>query len=564
MSDQAMNKRDLSNPALSDRALSNSPATGASPPPLLSGPDIQPQEVHALLDSPHEWAFLDVREEGAFDRGHPFWAVNAPFSHLESRMPRLVPRKGTPLVLMDDADDGLARRAAQRLGQWGHHPVAVMQGGLKGWRDAGLPIYEGVHVPSKAFGEFVEHHEGTPSIDVKQLKDWQAQGRDMLVLDCRPFDEFQQSSLPGSTNCPGVDLVARVFSLVKSEDTTVVVHCAGRTRGIIGAQTLINAGLPNPVVTLRNGMADWVLAGGTLAKGNSRVAPPATPQGLLRALQAADQIAARFEVRTIDATQLQTLQADPDRTLYLLDVRTPEEFDSGHLVGSHSAPGGQLIQTLDAFVGTRGARVVLCDDTGVRARVAASWLVQMGWQEVFVLEQGLSTPGLVLARGTARDEDEPAPEIDILALRQGLEQGDKVLLDLSDSLQFGKQHIPGAWFAVRARLAEALTRVPAHHQLVLTCPDGRFARRSLADAQALSAVPVVVLKGGNAAWAQAGWPMAKGRHPLTTTNDDVWYSPIDRPDPIAAIHAYLDWEIGLAERLNQERGVQFKAMPRAG
>ncbi|MFZ9408316.1 MAG: rhodanese-like domain-containing protein, partial [Burkholderiaceae bacterium] len=488
MSDQAMNNRDVS----------STPATGASPPPLLSGPDIRPQEVHALLDSPHEWAFLDVREEGVFDRGHPFWAVNAPFSHLESRMPRLVPRKGTPLVLMDDADDGLARRAAQRLGQWGHHPIAVMQGGLKGWRDAGLPIYEGVHVPSKAFGEFVEHHEGTPSIDVKQLKDWQAQGRDMLVLDCRPFDEFQQSSLPGSTNCPGVDLVARTFSLVQSEDTTVVVHCAGRTRGIIGAQSLINAGLPNPVVTLRNGMADWVLAGGTLAKGNSRVAPPATPQGLLRALQAADQIAARFEVRTIDATQLQTLQADPDRTLYLLDVRTPEEFDSGHLVGSHSAPGGQLIQTLDAFVGTRGARVVLCDDTGVRARVAASWLVQMGWQEVFVLEQGLSTPGLVLARGTARDEDEPAPEIDILALRQGLEQGDKVLLDLSDSLQFGKQHIPGAWFAVRARLAEALTRVPAHHQLVLTCPDGRFAMRSLADAQALSAVPVVVLKGGNA------------------------------------------------------------------
>lgn len=117
---------------------------------------------------------------------------------------------------------------------------------------------------------------------------------------------------------------------------------------------------------------------------------------------------------------------------------------------------------------------------------------------------------------------------------------------------------------MRARLAEALTRVPAHHQLVLTCPDGRFAKRSLADAQALSAVPVVVLKGGNAAWAQAGWPMATGRHPLTTTNDDVWYSPIDRPDPIAAIHAYLDWEIGLAERLNQERGVQFKAIPRAG
>ena len=536
---------------------------------VLSSP-ISPQEVHALLDSPEEWAFLDVREEGAFDEGHPFWAVNAPLSHLETVMPRLVPRKSTPLVLMDNADDGLAQRAAVRLGQWGYGPIAVMQGGLQGWRDAGLSVYSGVHVPSKAFGEFVEHHEGTPSIDVHQLKDWVDQGHDMLLLDCRPFDEFQQSSLPGSMNCPGVDLVARAFDLVHSDRTTVVVHCAGRTRGIIGAQSLINAGLANPVVTLRNGMADWLLKGESLAKGNRLVAPPATPQGTRRAFQAADYVARRFGVQTIDSQQLQALQAEPHRTLYLFDVRTPEEFEAGHLAGSLSAPGGQLVQTLDAFVGTRGARIVLCDDTGVRARITASWLLQMGCKDVYVFESGVNTPGLPLERGTSpppawgmedSDLSTTAPQVDILALRQGLEQGDVVLLDLSDSLAFSRQHIPGAWFAVRARLAEALACVPAHRQLVLTCPDGRFAQRAHADAQALSPGPVAVLKGGNAAWCQAGWPMESGRHRFTTTPDDIWYSPIDRPDPIAAIHAYLDWEIGLAHRLSLERGVDFRYIP---
>ncbi|MEI6028487.1 MAG: rhodanese-like domain-containing protein [Betaproteobacteria bacterium] len=530
-------------------------------------PKKSPQDVHALLDSSDEWAFLDVREQGAFDEGHPFWAVNAPASHLESEMPRLVPRKGTLLVLMDDSDGGLARQAAERLSGWGYDDIAVMRGGLQAWREAGLPVYAGIHVPSKAFGEFVEHHEGTPSIDVQQFKDWVAQGRDMLVLDCRPFEEFQASSLPSSMNCPGVDLVSRIFDLVQQGSTTLVVHCAGRTRGIIGAQSLINAGIANPVVTLRNGMADWVLSGEALAKGNRKVAPPPTPQGTDRALQAAERLNRRFGVRTIDAPQLQRLQADPARTLYLFDVRTPEEYEAGHLADAQSAPGGQLVQTLDAFVGTRGSRIVLCDDTGVRARVAASWLVQMGWKDVFVLEHGWGAAWLRLERGPSAepmiDETSAAPAltIDILELRQGLERGDVVLLDLTNSLQFSRQHIPGAWFAVRARMREALSRVPPHRLLVLTCPDGKFAGRAHADAQALSAVPVAVLKGGNAAWSLAGWPMTSGRDQLTTTTDDIWYSPIDRPDPMAAIHAYLDWEIGLVDRLSQERGVQFQHIP---
>ena len=74
-------------------------------------------------------------------------------------------------------------------------------------------------------------------------------------------------------------------------------------------------------------------------------------------------------------------------------------------------------------------------------------------------------------------------------------------------------------------------------------------------------MPVAVLKGGNAAWSLAGWPMTSGRDKLTTATDDIWYSPIDRPDPMAAIHAYLAWEIGLVDRPNQERGVQFRHIP---
>ncbi len=78
---------------------------------------------------------------------------------------------------------------------------------------------------------------------------------------------------------------------------------------------------------------------------------------------------------------------DKSRTLYRFDVRSPEEYAAGHSAGFISAPGGQLVQANDEWIGVRGARLVLFDDDGVRARMTASWLVQMGW-DALVLEAG--------------------------------------------------------------------------------------------------------------------------------------------------------------------------------
>jgi len=516
-----------------------------------------------MLDSDVEWAFLDVREEGAFDTGHPFWAVNVPLSHLESRIPRLVPRLATHLVVLDDADDGLARRAAKRLSEMGYSDIHVLQEGLAGWRNAGLPTHAGIYVPSKAFGEYVEHHYKTPSISVERLKVALEQSEDMVVIDCRPFDEFTTSSLPGSINCPGVELITRVYGLLENENTTVVVHCAGRTRGIIGAQTLISAGLRNPVVTVRNGMAGWLLSGQPLAQGGSKVAPAPTLESLQKASEAALRLTDGVELRTIDAIQFREWREDKSRTLYVLDVRTPQEYAAGHLPESRSAPGGQLLQALDTFVGTRNSRIVLVDDNGIRARVAGFWLKQMGWEDVAILEAASTVElhRLVSPREDSPTVQEPpgprVSEITVLQLHRLMAEGKVTVLDFSDSLKFGKGHIPGAWFAVRARIAEALSKIPTGLQLVLTSEDGNLASWAYPDVMQASSTPVFVLRGGNMAWSTAGLPIESGRERLTTTNDDVWYSPIDRPDPIQAIHDYLDWETDLIDRIKRERGVRF-------
>ncbi len=95
----------------------------------------------------------------------------------------------------------------------------------------------------------------------------------VLIVDARRFDEYQTMSIPGGISVPGGELALRIDGLVDSPQTPIVVNCAGRTRSIIGAQSLINAGVSNPVYALRNGTIGWTLAGLTLDR-DQRAAMP--------------------------------------------------------------------------------------------------------------------------------------------------------------------------------------------------------------------------------------------------------------------------------------------------
>src|SRR4051812_14545169 len=351
---------------------------------------LSPEDVRAMLRDGDEIALLDVREEGVFsEEGHPFFANSVPLSRLELMIRDQVPRQGTRIVVLDGGGEGLAERAAAKLERMGYDNVAVMAGGSAAWAAAGFELFTGVNVPSKAFGELVEHRCETPHIAAAELKRRLDAGEKVLIVDSRPIGEFRNMSIPGAFDCPGAELVYRVPDRVPSPDTLVVVNCAGRTRSIIGAQSLRNAGLPNPVLALENGTMGWELAGLELARGREEALPAPSPEGLKRAQALADKVADRFAIRRIEDAALLRFQAEAEeRTLYLFDVRSPEEYIAGHFAGSRSAPGGQLVQATDAYMATRNARIVLTDDDGVRAVMTGSWLVQMGWPGGYVLAGG--------------------------------------------------------------------------------------------------------------------------------------------------------------------------------
>ena len=201
-----------------------------------------------------------------------------------------MPRRDTRIVLCDEGD-GLVERAAKVLAAAGYSDLSYLQGGVAAWEKAGLELFSGVNVPSKAFGEHIEHACDTPSVSAEELDKLMRNGTDMVVVDSRPFDEFQRVSIPSATNVPGAELVLRIHDIAPSPDTLVVVNCAGRTRSIIGAQSLINAGLPNKVVALRNGTMGWSLAGFTPDSGKTKRFTEPSADGLAWAKSAAETVA---------------------------------------------------------------------------------------------------------------------------------------------------------------------------------------------------------------------------------------------------------------------------------
>ncbi|MQA52760.1 rhodanese-related sulfurtransferase [Pseudomonas piscis] len=515
-------------------------------------PTRSPAQIRQALLERQELALVDVREEAPFAEAHPLFAANIPLSKLELEVYARIPRRDTAITLYDQGE-GLAERAATRLRQLGYSDVALLAGGLDGWRNAGGELFKDVNVPSKAFGELVEAERHTPSLAAEELQALLDQQADLVVLDARRFDEYQTMSIPGSTSVPGAELVLRVRELAPDPQTRVVVNCAGRTRSIIGTQSLVNAGIPNPVAALRNGTIGWTLAGQALEHGQQRRFSAHVGAHRAQAQAAARAVADRADVARIDLAQWRRWQAEPQRTSYLFDVRSPEEFAAGHLPAARSTPGGQLVQETDHFASVRGARLVLVDDDGVRANMSASWLAQMGWQ-VAVLDGLRGSDFSVRGAWQAPLPDSPAvEEISPRTLADWLREPGTLVLDVTASANHVQRHIPGAWWVLPSQLAQALEQLPPPERFVLTCGSSLLARFVAPHLQALAQRPVFVLSGGTSAWIEAGLPVEQGQQRLASPRIDRYRRPYEGTDnPRDAMQAYLDWEFGLVAQLGRD------------
>ena len=516
---------------------------------------ISPDQLTTLLQQRDGHALLDVRERAAFERGHIFRATPLPRRLLETRLPMLVTAPGTLVVLYDD-DGRIATLAAATLGEMGYTEVFVLTGGFDAWRAAGRPVVQGLNVPSKVFGEHVLHDRKTPEVTPLELSARMAQGQDMVIVDTRTPEEYHRGCLPGAWSMPGGELILRIGEVVERPDQTIVVHCGGRTRSYLGAESLRRMGLPNPIVAVKNGTMGWQLDGLELERGASRW-PPA-PSAASRAR--AREVAARLAVE--DGTPLVSPDAVAERwshrdreSVSMLDVRTREEYEAGHVPGSIWAPGGQAVQATDEYVAVRaGWLVLICDGFG-RSIMTAGWLKRMGFPHVAVLEGGV--PAWERS-GRPLETGHPAPApFGYEAAQRVVERvapgplgpsgllGHDVVVSVDPSDVYQRGHLPGAIWIGRGRLELAIGQAAPDptRRVLLTCADGVQSTLAAATLRRMGYAEARVLDGGVAAWRAAGLPVETGLGSMQGEADDVVQKPYERGR--AAMEAYLRWEEAL-------------------
>ncbi|MCG5237205.1 rhodanese-like domain-containing protein [Xanthobacter oligotrophicus] len=509
-------------------------------------------QLRKVLEEQGELALLDVREEGEFGEGHLFFSVNAPYSRLELQVVALVPRRATPVVLVDDGD-GLAQLAARRLGALGYGDVAVLEGGIPAWISTKNQMFKSVNSRSKAFAEVVEHAFHTPAIEAAELDRLRRGEADVVVLDSRTPEEFERFHVPDAVSCPGADLVLKFDTFVTHQDQLVVVSCAGRTRGIIGAQSLIDAGVPNRVLALKGGTQGWRLAGLDLEHGTIGDFEFETTSA---ARGRAEAVRRRFGVPVVDQDRLALWLTDAaaTRTTYVFDLRDEAERQADPLPGAVPAPGGQLVQALDRWVGVQRARIALVDDDGVRARMTGHWLIQLG-EDVHVLEG---------PRDRLRIPPPPATLLAPVATVSAVEAAALIAaggraVSLEASAAFRAGHAAGAVWSIRPRLAGLPPAVLGAPVIVLFA-DETVAALAALDLKEITPARIVAVAGGLAAWSAAGLPVEAPPHsPPDAERIDYLFWAHDRHDGNAeAMRTYLGWEEQLPQQVAAEGGGGFR------
>ncbi len=397
---------------------------------------VEAKTVKNWISDDTEIAFIDVRELAQHTAGHPLFSISIPFSEFEINVEKLVPNKKVRMVLFDN-NNGVSEIIYKQAKNLKYINIFILKNGIDGWIKSKYHLFDGINVPSKSFGELIEKKFNTPSITALQLSQKQKEKKDIIILDGRPFDEYKKMSIPGSVCCPNAEIPYRISELIKSSDTEIIINCAGRTRSIIGAQTLINFGIKNKIYALENGTQGWFLNNFKLDHGKTKSLDKTPKCEKIEELRNKIVNLLKDKVEIINFNQAQKLINDRNITTYIFDVRTNlnQKYKFSKL---RNVPGGQLVQATDKYIGVLKSHVIVCDDGDlVRAGMTALWLKKMNYHCYVVNE----TPKKIKDLNLKNKVNFKTIPINLIKLENFKNLKDTPIFDIRNSVDYCKKRI---------------------------------------------------------------------------------------------------------------------------
>ena len=400
---------------------------------------VEAKTVKSWISDDKELAFIDVRETSQHTSGHPFFSISIPYSEFEINVEKFIPNKKVRIVLFDN-NNGVSEIIYKKAKNLKYINIFILKDGVKGWIKSKFRLFDGINVPSKSFGELIEEKFNTPSITASQLSKKQKEKKDIVILDGRPFDEYNKMSIPGSVCCPNAEIPYRISELIKSSDTEIIINCAGRTRSIIGTQALINFGIKNKVYALENGTQGWFLNNFKLDYGKTKFLDKTPNNEKINELRNKVVNLLENNVEIIDFNQAQKLIDDKNFTTYIFDVRT-NSVKKNELSKLRNVPGGQLIQATDKYIGVLKSHIILFDDGDlVRAGMTALWLKKMNYHCYVVNE----SPERIKNLNLRHEVNFKTKPINLIELDDLKNLEDIHIFDVRNSVDYRNKRIKGS------------------------------------------------------------------------------------------------------------------------
>jgi cystathionine beta-lyase len=399
------------------------------------------------------FALIDCRERRDYVNAHWFGSTNIPFSVLSRKIKGLVPDLNFSIHVMDWQDNAstLAISQLKTLGYTNIKPHKTVRP-----PEMGNGFIRGEYVWSKAFGEVVAHCANLPEVTPA---DYVANYQDALLFDVRPTAEYRDFTLPGSQSLPNSLLLANVDALRDTGKMTLL-HCAGRTRSIIGACTLKAAGYDGPFAIFKGGTQAWQLDGHEREHNSNRIfakdiASPAIVERFLRRwLIPFDHI---NEPSTVSFITRQ-------RPALIFDVSDDAATGQKLMHGVVKISGTNLIQQTDRSIACYHVPVVLFDHgSGSRAAFAAYWLRAMGFEVRVALLASQLEP-----QAADGEVDRMLPSFQNLLSIDDIRDLPSQLLDFRPSSAYRKGHIEASEWA---NITSFLEKKPNQTPMVIICDD---------------------------------------------------------------------------------------------